>query len=126
MNLVDHYRGKISLRRMIVLVKGLPASSRVRAAMAGDENGSRWGDVEHLLAVLVDSVNFLTQVTAYKGSGRKPTGPPPPLPRPGDEPRRDPEADARAREYIALMAPGGPGTTPGSVITPDDPVRRGP
>lgn len=84
MDLLDHYRGTLSARRLRVLVQHLPADSSLVRALHGEQAG--WGLTDHLLATVVDQqavANWLF-VCANSGEGDQPD-PPTPLPRPGVE-----------------------------------------
>ncbi|QUQ62690.1 hypothetical protein [Kutzneria sp. CA-103260] len=84
MDLLDHYRGTLSARRLRVLVQHLPADSNLVRALHGEQ--ADWRLADHLLATVVDQLavaNWLF-VSANSGDGDRPE-PPAPLPRPGIE-----------------------------------------
>jgi len=72
---------RITWRRLFVLIRQLPQSSRVVAAMtAGD---SDWSRTDHLLALLFDAIQGGNW---QRGGGKGPQ--PDPLERPGVTPKR--------------------------------------
>ncbi|MCM1967793.1 hypothetical protein [Streptomyces sp. G1] len=91
MDLLDLWRGRLSLRRIGVLVASLcrkPGRSTLLAAMDGS---TAWDTSEHLLARISDGIelsNFLfIQANSAEETGLEP---PTPLPRPG-QPEPEPE-----------------------------------
>ncbi len=83
MDLLDHYRGTLSARRLRVLVQHLPADSNLVRVLHGEQAG--WGLTDHLLATAVDQLavaNWLF-VCANNGEDGDRPDPPTPLPRPG-------------------------------------------
>ncbi|WP_326792045.1 hypothetical protein OHA79_09595 [Streptomyces sp. NBC_00841] len=82
-DLLDMWRGKLSPRKVNVLVRGLPPDSATRMAMNGGE--PLWGRADHILADLVDATNSNTWVVANREASKKERSPfPDPYPRPGD------------------------------------------
>lgn len=88
-DLLDFYRGHMSIRRLSVLVRHLPRESLTVQALGGDE--VRWGDLEHLVATHIDIA------AAVAGSEYR-------YPRPGEAERADRERKARAARYEAHRA----------------------
>jgi hypothetical protein len=91
-DLLDHYRGTLSARRLRVLVQHLPADSNLVRALHGEQAG--WGLTDHLLATAVDQLavaNWLF-VCANTGPDDDQPDPPTPLPRPGVEAPAPPRA----------------------------------
>jgi len=93
LDLLDFYRGKLSLRRLCVAISQLPTTSRVVGVVAETE---RWGIVEYMLASLIDAVlygNYLQEVWLYgnreKGSGGTEPKPSKPVFRPGQKPEEE-------------------------------------
>ena len=81
-DLLDLWRGGLSLRRVGVLIAGLPPDSLTMSALAphipegaeSDRPDRQWSTEAHLLASVVDSVTMLTHVyvSAHsKGKGGK-------------------------------------------------------
>ncbi|MFE4513764.1 hypothetical protein ACFRMQ_06115 [Kitasatospora sp. NPDC056783] len=87
MDLLDLWRGRLSLRRVHVLISSLmrkPGRSTLLAAM--DET-AQWGTAEHLLARVSDSLelsNYLFIKANSESSADLPI--PQPIPRPGLDP----------------------------------------
>jgi hypothetical protein len=82
-DLLDHYRGRLTARRLRVLIQHLPVESALVRALHGEE--AQWGLTEHLLASAVDQLAagtwmFATVHTPEDGS---PPRRPEPVPRPG-------------------------------------------
>ena len=91
-DLLDYYRGKLSPRRLRVLVQHLPRESALVRALHGD--AAEWGLAEHLLAGAVDEIavgNWLF-VSANSDEHADPPERPRPVPRPGVEAEPDPAA----------------------------------
>lgn len=76
-----YWRGEITLRKLRVLVEGLPPQNALARARAGHH----WTDMEYLLALLVDGVSAST-VGIRRALGAKDPRPKP-IPRP-DSPRK--------------------------------------
>ncbi|WP_245738350.1 DUF5361 domain-containing protein [Streptomyces sparsogenes] len=98
------YRGRLSWRRLRVLIQHLPPESATMTelrnslsdeemaeqAEAGEPEKGRWSQVEQLLALIADRVARLEYVTILANSGskgKKPT-PPEPIARPGAKAKR--------------------------------------
>lgn len=74
---------------MTVLLNHLPRDSAYVQAVGGSL--VRWGEIEHLLATVIDVVqvgNFYTAVVASNRQIKDPPKPPKPFLRPGDKPAR--------------------------------------
>jgi hypothetical protein len=84
------FDGTLSPRRLIVLIKHLPASSPLAIALHGD--AAHWGVNEYLLA---SAIEVLMGANWQRGGGKGPK--PKPFPRP------DPRAEKRKREYVARL-----------------------
>lgn len=105
MDLLDRHRGRLSSRRLAVLVRHLPRDSAVNRDLYGE--GADWAVTDHLLAAVVDhlaAANWMfARVNSDEDADR--TDPPAPLPRPDGERRDrtrgaagDPSGDAPAAE----------------------------
>lgn len=81
-----------------MLVRHLPSDGILARARAG---GHLWGDTEHLLAGVFDSLQVLQwmYVTAHRDPDARPLPRPEPLPRPGETPPAEPSPASR---YAAL------------------------
>jgi hypothetical protein len=71
----------LSLRRLAVLVRQFPGTSRLAVAIRGPEHDG-WDTSAHLLAAVVDAVNANTHALIQVNS-RTRIRPPRPVPRPG-------------------------------------------
>lgn len=81
-DLLDMWRGKLTPRKVDVLIRGLPPDSATRMAM--NEGEPLWGRTDHILADLVDAMNSNTWVLANHEAAKKDRSPfPEPYPRPG-------------------------------------------
>jgi hypothetical protein len=91
-DLLDYYRGKLTPRRLRVLIRHLPRESALVRTLHGE--AAEWGLTEHLLAGAVDELavgNWLF-VAANSAEGADPPDRPRPVPRPGVEVAPDPAA----------------------------------
>lgn len=82
-DLLDYYRGRLSTRRLRVLVQHLPRQAALVRQMHGEQ--VEWGLTEHLLAATVDQLaisNWLF-ASAHTPENADPPARPEPLPRPG-------------------------------------------
>ncbi|MEV1096486.1 hypothetical protein AB0I87_13575 [Streptomyces sp. NPDC049952] len=98
----------MTLRRLKVLINGLPSNSMYKAKLRGITDGQRWGDVEYLLAFLADMLQAQYGV-AYVGVTNKTPPPMTPYPRPefvSQAEIRDEEANAKAEELLGLWSSG--------------------
>jgi hypothetical protein len=73
------YTGELTWRELGVLVRGLPPTSRLRAAMAGGQ--PQWSMSDYLLAGAVDALVAANWQRANSGS-KSPSPRPKPIPRP--------------------------------------------
>lgn len=81
-DLLDLWRGKLSPRKVDVLIRGLPADSATRMAM--NERQPLWSRTDFILADLVDATNSVAWVSANKDVERRNQSKfPDPYPRPG-------------------------------------------
>jgi len=77
-DLLDLWRGKLSPRKVDVLIRGLPPDSATRIALNGGKPLPSTSDV--MTADLIDAVNVNTAMTVAVGTG-KPYKEPPRYPR---------------------------------------------
>ena len=80
-DILDWYAGKVSTRRVLNLIRRLPAQSNTARATEGDE--ALWGYKEHLLASILDVLQHLDWAFVAANSEGKTGDPPKPIPRPG-------------------------------------------
>jgi hypothetical protein len=81
-DLLDLYRGRLSLRRLAVLVRQLPPESATVRALTPE---AAWSTTDYLLAAVLDAArwgNWLTVETNKRKGAKNPR--PLPVPRPGD------------------------------------------
>lgn len=83
-DLLDMWRGKLSPRKVDVLIRGLPVDSATRMAM--NDRKPLWTDTDFLLAAVIDATNNVAWTVANKDVPKKDWGKlPEPFPRPGME-----------------------------------------
>lgn len=110
-DLLDFYRGKISLRRLLVFVSELPRSSRTITELLSREHGAlvEWDQKDYMLADLIDSVRvsnyWLEQNVQMKTDNPRTPKKPVPAYRPKADVDTAPEtheaAIERAKEYAS-------------------------
>lgn len=107
MDLLDRYRGRLSSRRLAVLVKHLPRDSAVNHDLHGES--AEWSVTDYLLAAAVDHLASANWMFAMVNSGddSDPPDPPVPVPRPGDEPEG---TDSTGQAGDGTASGGGSGT----------------
>ncbi|MEU0600150.1 hypothetical protein ABZ484_18185 [Streptomyces sp. NPDC006393] len=96
MDLLDWYRGRLSSRRLAILIKHLPRDSATIRETDGE--AADWGVGDYLLAAVVDhlaAANWMFSVVNGDGESDPPEQPVP-VPRPGDSTRHEPKDDAPA------------------------------
>jgi hypothetical protein len=106
-DLLDRYRGRLSARRLRVLIEHLPRDAALVRALHGED--AQWGLPEHLLAATVDQLAVGNWLFASAHTPENGTAPerPAPVARPGlDEP--EPTESASPAELAAFF-----GTNPG-------------
>ncbi|MEV7219638.1 hypothetical protein AB0N98_07085 [Streptomyces sp. NPDC093681] len=94
MDLLDWHRGRLTSRRLAVLVKHMPRDSVVNRELHGD--GAEWTVTDYLLAAAVDHLAAANWMFASVNTDEdsEPPEPPVPVPRPGDEaPSADPAGE---------------------------------
>lgn len=94
-DLLDVWRGTLTLRRISVLVDGLPASSATQRALYPETAGYTHGDF-----LLMDVVDALHGANWQRSGG--PGAAPKPMVRPGDTAARDAKADVMAAKAAAF------------------------
>ncbi|GAA3473884.1 hypothetical protein GCM10018965_084370 [Nonomuraea roseola] len=104
-DLLDLYRGKLSVRKLIALLSGLPRGSALHIATEGD--AATWSTSDYLLANAVDYLaigNWLFVSANSKKGARNPR--PEPVPRPGSQKKtqEEPRRFASAKEVSAFLA----------------------
>lgn len=90
-DLLDLWRGRLSPRRVAVLIRGLPPDSATARSMAGHG----WSQTDYILADVFDAVQHNTWVTGVSASGKSAKRPSL-YPRPGNKKRRITGADLLA------------------------------
>jgi hypothetical protein len=90
-DLLDWHRGRLSTRRLAVLVKHLPRDGAVSREIHGE--GAEWTVTDHLLAAAVDHLAAANWMFACVNTDEDsdPPEPPTPVPRPGDDPEPSPD-----------------------------------
>jgi len=83
-DLLDRYRGRLSSRRLAVLIRHLPRDSAVNRDLYGES--ADWSVTDHLLAAAVDHLAAANWMFACVNSDEESDRPEPPVPvpRPGD------------------------------------------
>ncbi|MFI6699343.1 hypothetical protein ACIBJC_10275 [Streptomyces sp. NPDC050509] len=84
MDLLDWHRGRLTSRRLAVLVKHMPRDSALTHELHGEE--AEWSVTDHLLAAAVDHLAAANWMFATVNTDESADAPDPPLPvpRPGD------------------------------------------
>lgn len=113
-DLLDYYRGRLSARRLRVLLQHLPRDSALVRALHGE--AAEWGLSEHLLAAAVDELavaNWLF-ASAHTPEHADPPERPRPLPRPGidDTPGAAGASGATTAEIAAFFGAPVPAQAP--------------
>lgn len=102
-DLLDYHRGRLTPRRLRVLIRHLPREAALVRALRGEE--SEWGLTEHLLAAAVDQLaagNWLF-ATVHTPQDRDPPERPEPVPRPGVDTATEAEPPAATPAQIAAF-----------------------
>lgn len=89
MDLLDWHRGRLSSRRLAVLVKHMPRDSALLSETDGE--AAEWSTTDYLLAAVVDHLAAANWMFAsvHSDENADPPEQPVPVPRPGDQPNRD-------------------------------------
>ncbi|MEV5429113.1 hypothetical protein [Streptomyces sp. NPDC052701] len=98
----------MTVRRLKVLIAGLPSHSPYKAKLRGITDGQRWGDETYLLAYIADMLQAIYGVS-YVGVTNKQPPQMTPYPRPEADQREtaeEAEANARAEDYLELLSSG--------------------
>ncbi|MFJ9558270.1 hypothetical protein ACIRPH_31070 [Nocardiopsis sp. NPDC101807] len=109
-DLLDFYRGRISFRRMYLLVvRDVARMPRLRTALAGlDPWQPIFGELEYAVATCADLLQVV-QRTVHTAHGMKPKlKTMQPYPRPGEKPRKPPgppKLSQQQRAYLEQFAP---------------------
>jgi hypothetical protein len=105
-DLLDHYRGRLTARRLRVLIQHLPVESALARAMHGEE--ARWGLTEHLLASAVDQLAAGNWMFAAVHTSEDSSAPerPEPIPRPGLDPAEATTPAAGPEQIAAFFGTG--------------------
>ncbi|MET7360003.1 hypothetical protein ABZS76_16330 [Streptomyces sp. NPDC005562] len=96
LDLLDWHRGRLSSRRLAVLIRQLPREGAVARETEGE--AAEWSVGDYLLAHVVDQLaqaNWMF-ATVNQDEDADPLGPPRPLPRPGDDPVEEPDPPLQA------------------------------
>ncbi|MFE5856641.1 hypothetical protein ACFQ61_25970 [Streptomyces sp. NPDC056500] len=101
MDLLDWHRGRLSSRRLSVLIEHLPRDSSVNRALHGE--AAEWSVTDHLLAAVVDHLAAANWLFTSVHSD-DPPDPPDPVPRPGSAPSEEPEAEPDSPPASADLA----------------------
>jgi hypothetical protein len=93
-DLVDFFRGKMTARKLLVYIRGLPGSSRISKKHGGPD--SEWSRLEHFTADVIDLLQIINynQATALQMKAKHPKRlkAPEPVERPSDTVRKLEEA----------------------------------
>ncbi|MDT9681713.1 hypothetical protein RND61_06445 [Streptomyces sp. TRM76323] len=93
MDLLDWHRGRLSSRRLAVLVRHMPRDSALARAVHGE--AAEWAVTDHLLAAAVDHLaeaNWMF-ATVNQDEDAEPLEYPTPVPRPSEPTGSDADAD---------------------------------
>ncbi|WP_175409946.1 hypothetical protein [Streptomyces sp. TRM64462] len=106
MDLLDWHRGRLSSRRLAVLVKHMPRDSAVTRELEGE--AAEWTVTDYLLAAAVDHLAAANWMFASVNTDEDADPPEPPVPvrRPGDTGAEDGAASVAAgEERVAAESP---------------------
>jgi hypothetical protein len=106
-DLLDYHRGRLSTRRLRVLIQHLPKDAALVRELHGED--VEWGLTEHLLAAAVDHLaagNWLF-ASAHTAENADPPERPEPLPRPGMADPQSSTPSATPDEIAAFFATPG-------------------
>lgn len=96
---MDVFRGRLSWRKLAMLLAHLPADSAC-ARLVND--GDPWDTSQHLLAMIADGVHEVAWVTAQANSREK-VARPEPIPRPGRKGGRGHQPDHKTKRKHASI-----------------------
>ncbi|GLF97546.1 hypothetical protein [Streptomyces yaizuensis] len=107
MDFLDWQRGRLSSRRLSVLIEHLPRDSAVNRALHGET--AEWSVTDHLLAAVVDHLAAANWLFTSVHSD-DPPDPPTPVPRPGDsapeESRAEPDPPPASADLARFFGRG--------------------
>jgi hypothetical protein len=83
MDLLDLWRGRLSVRRLCVLIDGLPPQSALHRSI--DAKDAAWSNTDHMLAHVIDEL----RINGWKLSGAPRSHPYEPFPRPGQKSQQE-------------------------------------
>lgn len=107
-DLLRHYRidlhrdlgtERLTFRRLSVLLSHLPRDSSFVRAVAGE--AARWGDLEHLVASVIDALQGTNYLLTAQAAGKRKVKVPRPIPRPGQAERRHAMTPAQLDVFFA-------------------------
>ena len=98
LDLVDLWRGKLSLRKVKVITDHLGPTSALQRAITD----SSWTDIEELLATLID----VEKLALWQRAGDKNARRPEPYPRPGMEQAKEANLRAKAEAFRRTQMKG--------------------
>lgn len=124
MDVLDVHRGRMSWRRLRVVIEHLPPESHTMTALRnampeeelaaraerGDPEKGRWSQLDQLLAGVYDRLGRIEYVLvcAHTDKKSKRPDPPEPLPRPGGKPRPQKQQPTEAgTEFLFRLINGG-------------------
>ncbi|MFF7023059.1 hypothetical protein ACFY97_18900 [Streptomyces klenkii] len=126
MDVLDLHRGRLSWRRLRVLIEHLPPESATKTALRGeftaeelaalaeasDPEAGRWSQLEQLTASIADAVRRVEHVLIVANTDEKQKHkippPPEPIPRPGTRPLRPkPVLSDDGRDFLFGLINGG-------------------
>jgi hypothetical protein len=94
-DLLDLWRGRLSLRRVHLLINSLMHKAGRSTLLATMDESTQWGSTEHLLARVSDALELSNYLFLRANSSEKDIPLPEPLPRPGsDEPVKSKPAES--------------------------------
>ena len=111
LDLLDLYRGKLSLRKVHSLIQRLLKMPGKSALLMACDETAEWGTTEHLLARLIDEVQI--DFWAYaSGMSDEDVPKPDPIPRPGVKEEEEPEekefaSPQQVAQFMASIKVGG-------------------
>ncbi|MFD8594551.1 hypothetical protein ACFV1L_06080 [Kitasatospora sp. NPDC059646] len=109
LDLLDVWRGRLSLRRIHVCVLSLMAKPGRSTLLAAMDESTRWGSAEYLLARVSDAMELNNYLFLKANSEKADDLPlPVPLPRPGEPEAETPELEfassAELSDFFAQMS----------------------
>ncbi|MGK5639714.1 hypothetical protein ACSNOK_15585 [Streptomyces sp. URMC 126] len=120
--MLDWHRGRLSSRRLAVLIAHLPRDSAVTRALHDEAAG--WSVTDHLLATAVDHLAVANWMfaTVNRDEDAEPAEFPEPVPRPGEDRTAKEPAEGYGRPRRSVADAGDSGapeeTKPGGQVSP--------